>query len=207
MRSAAKVAAMVGVVLLGAHAGTAQAQDAVDWTGPYVGAQANLLAEKSLEQGWFPDTLLGDMGGGAGVFAGFNYQLNDHFVVGVEGEANFDSTTLQLLGQNFLSSNWDGAVKARLGMPVGPNVLAYGTLGYAWGNFDYDPSVVPSGGNFTVGGAQFGIGAEALLTSNIIGRLEATYVHYDTNSVTLGSSTLESTPSMIAVKAGVGFKF
>jgi opacity protein-like surface antigen len=212
------------VVVLAAAAGLtmaasgAMAQDIYsgggNWTGFYFGAQANLLATKSLEEnapGLVAPTLLGDMGGGAGVFAGADYQLNDMLVAGVMGEFNWDSTELLLNGATYGNARWDGALRARLGVPVAPNVLAYGSIGYSWGHFDYSPGLPTppySNTEFTVAGAQFGIGVDAKLTDTIMGRIEATYTHFGSNvAANAAGPNTTSTPSLIAVKAGVGVRF
>lgn len=127
------------------------------------------------------------------------------------GEFNWVSTELLYGGSVYGKAQWDAALRARLGVPVAPNVLAYGSIGYAWGHFDYTPGFsTPNYSNtqFTVGGVQLGIGVDAMLTANVMGRIEATYAHYGSNveANSAGPNTT-STPSMIAVKAGLGFRF
>lgn len=212
MRAIVLFAAVAGAAMLGS---AAQAQDLLgapggNWTGFYIGGQADLLATKSLEEAdptLTGPTLLGDMGGGIGAFAGYDYQFYDWLVGGVAAEYNIDSTELQFGGANYGASQWDATVKARVGTPIAPNVLAYGSVGYEWGHFDYSDRPSMAGATdaaFTTSGAQFGLGVDAMLTQNIMGRLEATYTHYEGHTASNGIS---STPSMIAVKAGLGFRF
>jgi opacity protein-like surface antigen len=184
------------------------------WTGAYIGAQAELLATKSLEEqepGLTAPTLLGDMGAGGGVFGGYDYQFNDMFVAGIGGEYNLDSTELLSGGANSGASKWDATIKARVGTPIAPNVLAYASLGYEWGHFDYSdrPTLIHAdNADFTTGGLQIALGVDAMLTQNIMGRLEASYTHYDSHITTIsGTPAVQSTPSMIAVKGGIGFRF
>ena len=214
MRSVVLFAALAGATILasgGAFAQNLLAPPSGNWTGFYIGGQADLLATKSLEESdptLTGPTLLGDMGGGIGAFAGYDYQFYDWLVGGIGAEYNIDSTELQFSGSNYGASKWDAAVKARVGTPIAPNVLAYGSLGYEWGHFDYSDRPSLAGADnaaFTTGGVQFGIGVDAMLTQNIMGRLEATYTHYDSHTTT--PMGVVSTPSMIAVKAGLGFRF
>jgi opacity protein-like surface antigen len=184
------------------------------WTGYYAGVQADLLATKSLEEAepaLTAPTLLGDMGGGGGVFAGYDYQLGNIFVAGVLGEFNLDSTGLEVTGNGAGSSRWDAGFAGRIGMRIAPNVLAYARAGYEWGHFDYSNRfAAPTYGNaeFTTSGLEFGVGVDAMLTSNIMGRLEATYTKYDPAVITQGGVPVwQSTPSMIAIKGGVGWRF
>jgi outer membrane immunogenic protein len=216
MRSLALLIATAGAVVIAASGAEAQGLGSGfsgRWTGAYVGAQVDLLSTKSLESAtamWAP-SLLADMGGGGGVFAGYDYQLNNMFVAGVLGEYNLDSTQLVYNGKAAGTAQWDASIAGRLGTPLASNVLAYGSVGYEWGHFDYtDRFAGPTYGNanFTTGGLQFGLGVDAMLTSNIMARFEATYTHYDSNIISQnGSPYWQSTPSMIAIKGGLGFKF
>jgi outer membrane immunogenic protein len=214
MRLTTGLATLATLLLLGAPA--AQAEGIFgsfngSWTGLYAGGQAALLATKSLEENapaLTGPTLLGDMGGGAGVFAGVDYQFSDMFVAGVMGELNTDSTTLMLNGSNYGSFTWNAAARARLGALVAPNVLAYGSVGWDWGHFDYSAAYPgASTADFTTVGMQYGIGVDVMLTGNIMGRLDATYSHYGSHDISTGGTTVTSTPSIIAVKAGIGLRF
>jgi outer membrane immunogenic protein len=218
MRFPAILAGVAGAAILMTSGAYAQSSPwgtfSGNWTGFYAGAQADLLATKSLEEqepGLTSPTLMGDMGGGAGVFAGYDYQLNNMFVAGVMGDYNVDSTELLYNGADSGKAQWDASLKARIGVPVATNVLAYGSLGYEWGHFDYSDRPSLAGADnaaFTTAGLQIGLGVDAMLTSNIMARLEATYTHYDSHVTTIGGTpAVQSTPSMIAIKGGVGFRF
>jgi opacity protein-like surface antigen len=216
MRSIVLLAALAATTVFSASGAEAQSLFAPatgNWTGVYVGGQADLLATKSLEEqdislgGGTGGTLLGDMGGGLGVFGGYDYQFSDWLVGGIGAEYNFDSTELQFNGVNYGASKWDATIKARVGTPIASNVLAYGSLGYEWGHFDYSdrPSLAGvAGADFTTGGPQIGLGVDAMLTENIMARFEGTYTHYESHTAANGTI---STPSMIAIKAGLAFKF
>jgi opacity protein-like surface antigen len=213
MRSIVLLAAVASAAIFsvsGAEAQSLFAPASGNWTGVYVGGQADLLATKSLEEQDISlggPTLLGDMGGGFGIFGGYDYQFSDWLVGGIGAEYNFDSTELQFGGANYGASKWDAAIKARVGTPIASNVLAYGSLGYQWGHFDYSdrPSMAgATDADFTTGGPQIGLGVDAMLTENIMARFEGTYTHYESHTASNG---IISTPSMIAIKAGLAFKF
>lgn len=222
MRAEIKLAAAAAIAVFGSTV-AAQAQSMVApivtsnmyqpsysaWDGFYVGAQGSLIGMKSHEIAppiLVGEQLLGDIGGSAGVFAGYRYQLSDWFVLGVDAEVNNVATQFEFNGgTNYGALKWDAAVRATLGYPVAPNVLAYGTVGYSWGHFDFTPSRGVST-TFTAGGFQLGVGVDMMITQNIMARLNATWTHYGVNNVPVaGGGTSE--PSDVVVRVGLGWKF
>jgi outer membrane immunogenic protein len=221
MRAEFKFAAAAVIAVLGSTV-AAQAQSMVApvvtsnmyqpsysaWDGFYVGAQGSLIGMKSHEIApgiLVGEQLLGDIGGSAGVFAGYRYQLSDWFVLGVDAEVNNVATQFEFNGaQNYGALKWDAAVRATLGYPVAPNVLAYGTVGYSWGRFDLSPSRGGVATAFTAGGFQLGLGVDMMITQNLMARLNATWTHYGVNSVPGGGT---SEPSNQVVRAGLAWKF
>lgn len=220
MRAEIKLAAVAAMAVM-ATTGAAHAQAMVApvvtndmyqpsysaWDGFYVGAQGSLIGMKSHEiaPGILPppEQLLGDIGGSAGVFAGYRYQLNDWFVLGVDAEVNNVATQFEYNGANYGALKWDAAVRTTLGYPVAPNVLAYGTVGYSWGHFDLTPSRGVTT-EFTAGGFQLGLGVDMMVTTNLMARLNATWTHYGVNATPGGAS---SEPSNQVVRAGLAWKF
>ena len=221
MRAELKFAAVAAVAVLGSTV-AAEAQSMVApvvtsnmyqptssaWDGFYIGAQGSLIGMKSHEIApgiLVGEQLLGDIGGSAGVFAGYRYQLSDWFVLGMDAEVNNVATQFEFNGgQNYGALKWDAAVRATLGYPVAPNVLAYGTVGYSWGRFDLSPSRGGAATAFTAGGFQLGLGVDMMVTQNIMARLNATWTHYGVNSVPGGGT---SEPSNQVVRAGLAWKF
>lgn len=221
MRSEIRLAAAAVVAVLGSSV-AAQAQSMVApvvtsgmyqpsysaWDGFYIGAQGSLIGMKSHESAPGilppPEQLLGDIGGSAGVFAGYRYQINDWFVLGIDAEVNNVATQFEFSGANYGALKWDAAVRSTLGYPVAPNVLAYGTVGYSWGRFDLTPSRGGVDTAFTAGGIQLGLGVDMMVTTNLMARLNATWTHYGVNDVPGGGT---SEPSNSVVRAGLAWKF
>lgn len=214
--AAAAIAAMAGTTVV------AQAQSMVApvvtsgmyqpsysaWDGFYVGAQGSLVATKTHEIGGVVgvEQLLGDIGGNAGIFAGYRYTLSDWFVLGVDAEVNNVATEYLWNAVNYGAIKWDTAVRATLGYPVAPNVLAYGTVGYSWAHFDLSPGYGNPDAKYTAGGFQLGLGVDMLVTQNVMARLNATWTHYGVNTVPVpGGGTSE--PSDVVVRAGLAWKF
>lgn len=221
MRSEMKFAAVAMLAVFGSTV-AAQAQSMVapvvtnqmyqpvssTWDGFYLGAQGSLVATKTHEIGGVVgvEQLFGDIGGSAGVFAGYRYQISDWFVLGVDAEVNNVATEYLWNAANYGAIKWDAAVRATLGYPVAPNVLAYGTVGYSWAYFDLSPGYGNAAATYTAGGVQLGLGVDMMVTQNIMARLNATWTHYGVNTVPVpGGGTSE--PSDVVVRAGLGWKF
>jgi len=104
------------------------------WTGPYIGIVGGYgWGESELKAGNFRRKLSPD-GGFVGGTLGYNWQFNNSFVVGLEG----DIAWAGIRGSRHCSAgvtcrteqDWIGTVRGRLGYAVGP-ALFYVTGGYA----------------------------------------------------------------------------
>lgn len=138
------------------------------WTGLYGGVNIGYgFGASSTESGWLIDAagvnpafwggnnqnLNGVLGGGQ---VGYNYQFSPWLVVGVEADLqaadlNTQSTLLGggVPGINFAHVNsaksvdWFGTVRGRLGLtlPSMPNLMFFGTGGFAYGQVDHTVSL------------------------------------------------------------------
>jgi hypothetical protein len=127
-----------------------------DWTGFYLGGQfgygggsfgpdTNPLPERRV---FFPHSVTGLIGG---YQAGYNRQLANHLVLGVEADASFSSPldAPALTPAPFLTTlDYVGTVRGRVGYAFG-TWMPYLTGGFAWGHThininDDTPSVVAS---------------------------------------------------------------
>jgi outer membrane immunogenic protein len=125
--------------------------------------------------GFGPAAASGGTGGSAfagGFLAGYNVQIANSWVAGIEGDwtgmrAGGSLTQpwvgpLTTGGTTTMSSEveWALSLRGRLGYLIWPNLLAYGTGGAAWGNIQYGASAICCGtfsGPFAgyAGGAAF----------------------------------------------------
>ena len=108
----------------------------------------------------------GFLGGGQ---VGYNYQLMQRFVIGVEadiqgmagnaGAANFtgvssaDGTTYTTYGKASSNLQYIGTVRGRVGYLVMPTLLAYGTAGFAYGGVSTNVWLATGGSGGTYGGS------------------------------------------------------
>lgn len=130
---------------------------------------------------------MGSTGGSLGLYAGYDYQLSDMFVLGIAGDVNWDNVSIDYDGYSpYAKLNWDASIKAKLGVAVDDATLLYGTIGYGWGSFDWSNDYYDNtdgSQSFTGGGIQVGAGVQHAFTSNLVGKLEATWTSYGTHNI------------------------
>ncbi|HHN67031.1 MAG TPA: porin family protein [Thermopetrobacter sp.] len=171
------------------------------WTGPYLGVTGGGTCMFTTEDHGHDNTLPRDQvvdytysgisnsgcGYQYGVIGGFNYQIGGNFVVGVEGDFTFGSTTGVQTFPNFLAPpatsgstykvNWTGTVRARAGWLMNGTTLAYVTGGVGWLNgtlSDGTDAFTNIHFGYVVGG-----GLEHALTKNIHLRAEYLFSAYN----------------------------
>ena len=194
-----------------------------DWTGLYFGAQVGMSAGQmrmvgeDTEDPGVEKTSYGGLNQViSGVHAGYNYEIDNGLVVGVEGDFNSKSGAGWLsYGSSRPTSNWDGSVRGRLGVAVTPRSLVYGTGGIAFGNFttplhEVDPNEEGEylGGHRT--GWTAGGGIEYALDSNWSAAIEYRYTDWGSKTINTqlessdftGSSKLHDS----SVRVGVSYK-
>lgn len=170
----------------------APAPSSFDWTGAYVGATAGF--------GW-SQRATNATGGNTegfvpGVYAGYNYQIDPHWVIGGEADAS--------IGPTATAPDWFGTARGRGGYAF-DNILLYGTAGLAVGE-----GTLKHGGDkdsnthvgYVVGG-----GIEAAVTRNITARAE--YLYTDTNKKTYDVGGISKSADLDGsqVRLGLGYKF
>jgi outer membrane immunogenic protein len=174
---------------------------AAQWTGPYVGIYAAYhWMHSDFSSG---DDITGIDGIGAGGYAGYNYQIDPNFVVGLEGavgfsdaENNFNNTTVE--------QGWDASLRARLGYAFGESMI-YGIGGLAGTNATVSRG--SSSDSQTHLGWTIGAGFETFLTENVVGRVEYDYSSYNSQTYEISGSDPDVSLTDHAIKLGVGLKF
>jgi len=172
------------------------AEPLFDWNGLYVGVYAGIGTQQS--RGFDPTgaregsagrleyTGSGFTGGGT---AGYNWQFNRNWLVGIEGDIGYlglshnVSDYFAIISYNSRTS-WLGTLRGRVGYVNGPT-LSYITGGGAWLNFtDSLVSTFGAGSQAssakTNGGYAFGSGVETMLGGNWTAKAE--YLHIDVGS-------------------------
>jgi outer membrane immunogenic protein len=163
---------------------------AYNWTGPYLGLQGGY--------GWGTSGLNGWEGG---AYAGYNFQLDPNWIVGLEGDFMFTGRD-GITGTTATNHSWDASIRGRIGYAY-DRFLFYGTGGVAFGDIKGTNTGVSA--SSTQVGWTAGLGVEAALTQNVTGRLEFRHTDLGTASFAapVGSIGYQSNDILV----GVGFKF
>jgi outer membrane immunogenic protein len=174
---------------------------AFSWTGFYAGGL--------LGYGWGnADTDNGDFdadGFLGGAFTGYNYQLPNNVVVGVEGDVTYgDQNGSGGIPNTSVENDWNGTLRGRLGYAF-DRFMVYGTGGLAVGRVEASQGGVSD--STTAIGWTAGAGVETAITDNIIGRVEYRYTDLGSDSFGLGNGPTNVGLDSHAVMVGLGFKF
>jgi len=200
-----------------------------DWTGLYVGGYfGDAIAESKTHTDppgnngtEFGANRLNDKGLTFGVTAGYNWQFDPHWLVGVEGDfgwLDIDRTNIEwndrpLVG---LKSDWYGTLRGRLGYVAGPSLL-YVTGGGAWvhltdtfgggagGLAAVTNSATPTG--WTAGG-----GIETKLSRAWTAKTEYLYINVGDTNFAADPYGVVGTPTTVGhsfhvIKTGLNYKF
>ncbi len=197
---------------------------AYNWTGFYVGAQvgykwgsdrttefvtATGLAS-GFDRGFSPKGVIG------GLHAGYNQQFGA-MVVGVEADIEASGyrggyTNVAPTGTRF-RSDWQGSVRARLGVTPVDRMLVYVTGGVAFAQIrhSYFNGAISEGFTQTRTGYTIGAGVEYAFTNNLTARVEYRYSDYgrfrNASLVAFPGFTYRHDPSDHVVRVGVSYKF
>lgn len=200
---------------------------AFDWTRFYVGLNAGYAFgdyDSDLGSVVAPLAVPNNIGGAdgfvGGVQAGYNYQFNNNFVAGIEGEINYadvdDNFTVAAVGGNITGDaelEYFGTITGRLGFLATPGTLVYGKGGYAFGHVDVDVDQTAIGGG-TASDSNFhhgwtvGAGVEQVVFDNVTLKVEYNYVDLGQEDFNVGLATpVEADLDTHVVRAGVNFHF
>ncbi len=178
-------------------------QSVYDWTGFYIGGHfgygsgglgpgTNPLPEQS---GIFPSSVTGLIGG---YEAGYNWQLANHSVLGVEADASFTSPvdSARLVPSAFNSTiDYVSTVRGRVGYAFG-TWMPYVTGGFAWAHThvnlnDNSGSIFATPGAIQTGWAA-GAGVAFAVSGNWSAKLEYDYISLASRTYDLSSFGLPS---------------
>jgi high affinity Mn2+ porin len=192
-----------------------------DWTGFYVGghfgygggslgAGTHPLPEQGV---FFPTSVTGLIGG---YQVGYNRQLTNRVVLGIEGDSSFtsplDGPALGRMPPSAFNTTLDyiGTVRGRIGYAF-DRLLPYATFGFAWGHTHAE---INDGSGAIIGhyqpGWTAGLGLEFAVSGNWSAKLEYDYVdlsrqRYDLSGFGLANVNVD--PRIHLAKIGLNYHF
>jgi high affinity Mn2+ porin len=192
-----------------------------DWTGFYLGGHVgygtgsfgpgtNPLPEQGV---FFPHSVTGMIGG---YQAGFNFQLSNRVVLGIEADASFPSPldAPRLMPAPFNTTlDYVGTARGRVGYAFG-TWLPYVTGGFAWGHShvninDGGTNIVSSPGQYQTGWTA-GAGVEFAVSGNWSAKVEYDYIELSRRMYDLsgfGMPGVNVDPTINLVKLGLNYRF
>jgi outer membrane immunogenic protein len=217
-----KARLLAAAIVIGSTAGALAADPSLpiedvpvgfNWTGGYIGGQVGYAWGDSHYYVVDTDTVTGrpDPDGFlGGVYVGYNYQLQNNVVLGVDADfawASVDGTDDEVIETISGDLNWSGAVRARLGYAV-DRFLPYIAGGVAFADYDHRLMEEAEVGDTYVGWT-LGVGAEYAFTDNLVGRAEYRYTDFGTEEFPLdnGISAHEVDLKTNEIRFGIAYKF
>jgi len=174
---------------------------AFSWTGPYIGVHAGYgwgNAAKASPDGWM-----------IGGYLGYNYQFDGSpVVIGIETDinyANIDDKRNSRGGRTKVSTDWNGATRARIGYAF-DRFLVYGAGGLAYADREFKRTPGDKDSKTAVGWTVGG-GVEYAASDNVSVRAEYRYTDYGKDTFKLANSRPKSSYDEHRVMVGVAYKF
>src|SRR5690606_3518648 len=166
-----------------------------DWNGAYVGATVGGVFSKTPGLKSLKD---GSVTGG--LYTGYNYQGDDNWVLGVEGDINIAKQK-----KGAVSPKYYGALRARAGYAL-DRFLPYVDGGVVVGKLTSDISD-GADESHTHFGYTLGAGLEYAVTDNVAARISYHYVSFNKQDYTIDGVTEKVGSNARVIGAGLSMKF
>ena len=171
------------------------------WDGAYLGVYggANWLRGRLDDGAKERDgTSTGGMLGG---FAGWNRQLDNNIVFGLEGDLKYDWNEKKYSGVS-TGTDWGGSARLRLGYAF-DDALIYGTGGWTAANGFVDPPGNNNSKEKLMNGWTLGAGVDYKFTDSVFARAEYRFNDFGTEKI--GPTKVDFQQHNVML--GLGFKF
>ncbi|WP_457607096.1 outer membrane protein [Nitratifractor sp.] len=194
--SIAAAAAISGMAMAGGDIAPVAPAPVDNWSGFYVGAQlGGVWGDADVERS--SDTAVLDRvngldvdGWNGGLYAGYNWLLDNNFVLGIEGDWTYidadDSGSIGTQGTAKVEQKWDASLRLRAGYAM-DNIMPYITGGIAWSSIKttFDNGINATYSNTdTYTGWTLGAGIEYAISENLHVRLQYRYTDYGDETFT-----------------------
>ncbi|MDO1581533.1 outer membrane protein [Rhizobium oryzicola] len=174
---------------------------AFTWGGAYIGAHGGYAWENGDFRDAFGGTASGNFDGGRiGGFVGYNWQMSSGFVVGLEGDVNYDWNDKSFAPGFRAGTDFSGSVRGRVGYAM-DRALIFAAGGWTATNgfvkgpgFDTDK---------TLNGWTIGAGVDYAFTDNVFARVEYRYNDFEDKNI----GGIKADFDQHVVNVGIGVKF
>lgn len=171
------------------------------WDGAYIGALGGAgWLRGDYDFGGGLESSRTKAGGVIGAFAGYNFQLDNNIVLGIEGDFQYNWNEASIRGAD-IGTDWAGAVRGRVGYAF-DDALIYGAAGWT-ASRGYVDAPGASEKTKTLNGYTVGAGVDYKVTQNIFVRAEYRFNDYGTERI--GGVDFDDQQHQAIL--GVGFKF
>jgi outer membrane immunogenic protein len=170
------------------------------WDGPYVGVMGGGEWLKSHLDFGGTDFSHTETGGLIGGFAGYNHQLDNNIVLGLEGDFSYNFNKATKSDTDF-GTDWQGSIRARAGYAF-DNAMVYGAAGWTVTRGYIDPPAADKS-HKSFNGYTLGLGVDYKFTDSIFARAEYRFNDYGSESI----KGTDFSPQQHQVLFGVGYKF
>ncbi|MGI9399725.1 MAG: outer membrane protein [Rhizobiaceae bacterium] len=172
-----------------------------EWTGGYIGVYGGYSWLKSnISPGGNVNYIEGPIGGG---YFGYNYQLGNNWVAGIElmgGASGAENSS----GGVKIEQDWEASLRGRMGYAF-ENSLLYGLAGI--GATGFKATGGGSSDNQVSLGWNIGAGIETKVTESVSGRVEYNYSDYEKQDFSIGNGKTSVDLNGHTIKLGVGLSF
>jgi len=178
-----------------------QIQPSTGWSGFYAGVYGGY---NWITAGVMSGPDIDDANGvDGGAYVGFNREISNNFVLGLETMGGFSAADGATAGTS-INQDWEASLRARMGYAFEQNMI-YGLAGLAASAFEFEN---PTGSTTNTHlGWTVGAGVETMLSNNIAARLEYGYSDYSKESYNIGGTSTNIDPTSHSLKLGIGLKF
>jgi len=191
----------------------ASAPEQASWTGPYVGVDLGYMfgSTSVVDAGVVTETGAATDGIIGGVFGGYNWQVDNNWIAGIEGDislANVHGNGVIIQPTpNSYDLNWAANLRGRVGVLVMPDTLLYAAGGVAFTDLRFTEGGTSTPTGVVRTGWTIGAGVEHAFTDQLFGRVE--YLYADYGKVTYGTTPDDYVIGFTAstVRAGLSMKF
>ncbi|MDB5552694.1 MAG: porin family protein [Rhizobium sp.] len=172
------------------------------WDGAYLGAYGGASWLRGRLDDGVNESSRNSMGGTLGGFAGWNKQLDNNIVLGIEGDFGYDWNNKKFDNGVEAGTDWGGSARARVGYAF-DNALIFGTGGWTAANGYVDPAGGNNSKEKVLQGYTLGAGVDYKFTDNMFARAE--YRFNDFGEEKIGGTKVDFQQHKALL--GLGFKF